>query len=90
MAGSFLFGRTIIFIGLRRANALPESFLCHVGSGRVEIKTQVLIHMWQRLGRLKCSELENCGQNGQENVRNGTENARAGSGICRICAGAKR
>ena len=38
----------------------------------------------------KCPKLENCGQNGQENVRNGTENARAGSGICRICAGAKR
>ena len=34
--------------------------------------------------------LEKMAQNGQENVRNGTENARAGSGICRICAGAKR
>ncbi len=38
MAGSFLFGRTIIYIGLRRVDALPGSFLCRAGSGRMKNK----------------------------------------------------
>lgn len=38
MAGSFLFDRTIIFIGLRRVDALPGSFLCRAGSGRMKNK----------------------------------------------------
>lgn len=73
MAGSFLFGRTIIFIGLRRVDALPGSFLCRAGSGRMKNKKAGTYPHLTTVRTFKTPGTREMWTKGTENAQNGAK-----------------